>query len=118
MRTASSTICGSSYIRDIIVSTVFIRGTVDASARKVSTMPRINLNNEEIFYLIDSLNDSILRSSSTLKIKRLTSLKERIWSHRTYDEPEIVQGQDQPQCESVEQEESVRVDKKRKKQTP
>lgn len=41
-------------------------------------MPRINLNKQDLINLIDSLNDCILRSASTIKIRQLDSIKNRL----------------------------------------
>jgi ElaB/YqjD/DUF883 family membrane-anchored ribosome-binding protein len=41
-------------------------------------MPRINLNKQDLNNLIDCLNDSILRSSSDIKVRQLDSLKTRM----------------------------------------
>lgn len=41
-------------------------------------MARVNLNTHDLITLIDCLNDSILRSSSTIKINQLESLKSRL----------------------------------------
>lgn len=41
-------------------------------------MARINLNTNDLITLIDSLNDSLLRSTSFIKVKQLESLKSRL----------------------------------------
>jgi len=41
-------------------------------------MARLNLNTNDLITLIDSLNDSLLRSTSFIKIRQLESLKVRL----------------------------------------
>lgn len=41
-------------------------------------MSRVNLNTHDLIALIDSVNDSLLRSTSFVKIKQLESLKARL----------------------------------------
>jgi ElaB/YqjD/DUF883 family membrane-anchored ribosome-binding protein len=41
-------------------------------------MARVNLNTHDLITLIDSLNDSLLRSTSFTKVRQLESLKARL----------------------------------------
>lgn len=41
-------------------------------------MARLNLNTHDLITIIDSLNDSLLRSTSFIKVKQLESLKARL----------------------------------------
>jgi len=52
-------------------------------------MPRVNLNKQDLINLIDSLNDCILRSASTIKIRQLDSIKNRLTRalHEKEEEP-------------------------------
>jgi ElaB/YqjD/DUF883 family membrane-anchored ribosome-binding protein len=57
-------------------------------------MARVNLNTHDLISLIDCLNDSILRSSSTIKINQLESLKSRLAKALEGHEQEPQQEQD------------------------
>ena len=70
-------------------------------------MARVNLNTNDLITLIDCLNDSILRSSSTIKINQLESLKSRL--------AKALDGHDQ---ESQQEEKLIKPPKRSKRSSP
>lgn len=69
-------------------------------------MARINLNTSDLIKLIDCLNDCIFRSSSTIKINQLESLKSRF--------TKALEGHE----ENFEKKESTKSSKRSKRSSP